>query len=407
MKVLIISEYWYPEVKGGGEKSALLLAEAVSKKHDVTVLTSKTSKQTKDTVKVLRELSTGKNPGSIFSNIKRLFVYERSMRSWLRKNLNNYDVAHCMNMTSMSAVKLKNEFPDVLFVAHVNSYISFCPKGDLMLNGEKECWEKCTWSQFNSCFSHSDEFGKMKNSCYFRYNPILRKILYRRYAKFENLMLKFDVLIPISEYVKKRISKTGFKGKLVVVPNIVESKQIKRKFSWKMPIRISYLGALTKAKGVDVLLKSLEGLKDYELNLFGSGPLKKWISEYSKQKQLNVKVHCFTDKISDIYLNSDLIVFPSVWPEPFGRVAIEAAEFSTPIIASDAGGLKEILNKERLVSAGSAKELHDKIRKFIIGFKVNKVKQTKLNLELYSSKRAAYLMGGVYNETCNNLRHKT
>jgi glycosyltransferase involved in cell wall biosynthesis len=41
--------------------------------------------------------------------------------------------------------------------------------------------------------------------------------------------------------------------------------------------------------------------------------------------------------------SSSVVVVPSVWPEPFGRVALEANYLGVPVVASRTGGLTEIV----------------------------------------------------------------
>lgn len=51
----------------------------------------------------------------------------------------------------------------------------------------------------------------------------------------------------------------------------------------------------------------------------------------------------FRDDVSLIWQAADVAVVPSMKPEPFGRVAIEAMAFAKPVIAADHGGLAEIV----------------------------------------------------------------
>ena len=57
---------------------------------------------------------------------------------------------------------------------------------------------------------------------------------------------------------------------------------------------------------------------------------------------------------------SDVTVLPSIWSEPFGRIAIESMACETPVVASRVGGIPEILTgefAEGLFEPGSSTDL--------------------------------------------------
>jgi glycosyltransferase involved in cell wall biosynthesis len=49
------------------------------------------------------------------------------------------------------------------------------------------------------------------------------------------------------------------------------------------------------------------------------------------------------DELQRFYLDASVFVVPSVWPEPFGMVGPEAMRYGLPVVAFDAGGIKEWL----------------------------------------------------------------
>ena len=206
-------------------------------------------------------------------------------------------------------------------------------------------------------------------------------------------MLSFDALIAISSYVKKRILAQGYKGKVYVVPNIAEKTACIRKRR-AGPVRIVYLGALTKSKGVDIMLNAVRGLSNYELCIYGDGPLKKWILAFAKANSINLKLCGFRKNISEVYCDSDLVVFPSLWPEPFGRIAVEAQAYGVPVIAARAGGISEILDAEHLVEPGNSGQLHNKIRDFIAAYSKKKMKA--VSLKKYSPESVSKQMKKIY-----------
>jgi glycosyltransferase involved in cell wall biosynthesis len=72
-----------------------------------------------------------------------------------------------------------------------------------------------------------------------------------------------------------------------------------------------------------------------------------------------------TAEVGDVYGASDVIVVPSVEPEPFGLVAAEAMAAGLPVIASRIGALPEIVDDRRsglVVDAGDAAALASAMR---------------------------------------------
>jgi len=96
-------------------------------------------------------------------------------------------------------------------------------------------------------------------------------------------------------------------------------------------------------KGLEVLFKACRNIwgsrKDFRLVLTVRDKLP---SRYRAEfvENLGWIPH---EKIPEIFANSDIVVIPSQWPEPFGIVAVEAMASGKPVIASRVGGLKEIV----------------------------------------------------------------
>jgi len=81
-----------------------------------------------------------------------------------------------------------------------------------------------------------------------------------------------------------------------------------------------------------------------KLVIVGGGPIKDHL--INKVDELGLTKHvCFTGYRHDalkIMANLDIVVFPSK-NEPFGRVIIEAMSVGTPVIATEGGGIPEII----------------------------------------------------------------
>lgn len=57
----------------------------------------------------------------------------------------------------------------------------------------------------------------------------------------------------------------------------------------------------------------------------------------------NVSYKGWREDVSTIYSEIELLIVPSQWPEPFGRIAAEALQAGVPCVASNTGGLAEVL----------------------------------------------------------------
>jgi glycosyltransferase involved in cell wall biosynthesis len=105
-----------------------------------------------------------------------------------------------------------------------------------------------------------------------------------------------------------------------------------------VPSTVGYLGRLTDAKGVDVLLAAIDGTEK-RLIVAGEGE-----SSYVD----GLKAHASGDvewrgqiDLAEFFDEIDVLVVPSVWLEPFGLVVVEAARAGVPVLVANQPGLVE------------------------------------------------------------------
>ncbi len=360
MRLLVATEYFPPAIFGGGELSAYHLAKALVRQgHDVSVLTSKVSgektEEIKDSVRVLRRVSTGRTPTGLLHNLARMMLFPKSMKEETmrlvqegEKSGKAFDAVHCMNMTSMVVAELKNELAShgLPLTAHINSPLPICPKGDRMRYG-KQCTVDCNVRYFTPCLLCSKYVGKVKNRWYFRFNPLFYAMIYLRYARLKKTLQKFDGLVAISDFMRRDFAHF-VRRKIVVIPNIIPLSAFgkgERKAGKK--VRILYYGGLLESKGLSVLLDALRQLsKDrhahgYTCDAYGDGPL---AHDLASSGLVTVHMPVLYERLPAILAEHDIVVLPSIWPEPFGRVVIETMAAGLPIVASRIGGIPELVN---------------------------------------------------------------
>ena len=135
-------------------------------------------------------------------------------------------------------------------------------------------------------------------------------------------------------------------------------------------------GRLTSWKGQEMLIEAINltkvelGYEAFHLVILGSHQgrdlYKKKLIRITEQHRLTNQIK-FIDQCKDMalaYKVSDIVISPSIEPEAFGRVAVEAQSMEKLIIASNIGGSNETIINEKtgfLFEAGDINSLSKKI----------------------------------------------
>ena len=135
-------------------------------------------------------------------------------------------------------------------------------------------------------------------------------------------------------------------------------------------------GRLTSWKGQEMLIEAVNltkvelGYEAFHLVILGSDQgrdlYKKKLIRITEQHRLTNQIK-FIDHCKDMalaYKVSDIVISPSIEPEAFGRVAVEAQSMEKLIIASNIGGSNETIINEKtgfLFEAGDINSLSKKI----------------------------------------------
>lgn len=122
------------------------------------------------------------------------------------------------------------------------------------------------------------------------------------------------------------------------------------------PRKLLYVGQLIPSKGIDTAVEALArivqqpGLSSTTLTIVG-GP------DYENRVQLLVsslgleKNVLFTglvprDRLPGIYRDHQILLFPSIWDEPFSLTLLEAMSSGLAVVGTNTGGSSEILNDQ-------------------------------------------------------------
>jgi len=109
-------------------------------------------------------------------------------------------------------------------------------------------------------------------------------------------------------------------------------------------VRLGVLGRVSPEKGIEVLLDQLcsDSSLNWTLTIGGSGDaayLATLKSTYNDAR-INFAGHVVP---AEFLRRIDILVVPSKWNEPFGRVTVEAYSHGVPVVGANTGGIPEVI----------------------------------------------------------------
>lgn len=356
MKILMLSDF-YPPVIGGLERHVQLLSEGLTKRgHKVAVCTTGCKHlpdfKVENGVKVFRFRGFFQRIPFLFKDLER--KYHPPIRDWvITKKLEKVietekpDIIHAHGWITYSVLLLKKKL-GIPLVVTLHDYGFVCPKRTLM-NGNELCKEPF---KYNCIECGKESYGLIK-SLFAYYNVKSNK----------NELALVDKFIAVSHFVKQVYSKhlRLRPEKIVMVPNFYEVKKGKQNSQHDEILPkdfVLFIGVLTPSKGVNVLIKACRRLNtETRLVLIGE---KRPNYSYESSKGITIIENAKDDVVREAYLRCRFVIIPSIWPDPCPTVAFEAMSYKKAIIASNIGGLSDVIVNGKtgiLIPSNNSKKL--------------------------------------------------
>lgn len=158
---------------------------------------------------------------------------------------------------------------------------------------------------------------------------------------FEGRLLRYaDLVTVVSRKVKKFYEDRGVK--VEYIPNAIDLEALPLGTERIYEKQLIFAGRLSREKGVDMLLKAVRFI-DTHLIIIGGGPLRKELEALADLRKVHFLGPQPWDRTIRLIRGSDALILPSR-VEAMPTVVLEAMACKTPIIASNVGGIPELLS---------------------------------------------------------------
>lgn len=359
MKILFLTEYFFPFIHGGAELSVQLLGKKlVEKGNRVTLLAPNYGAPPRERVSgievirypfgvILKDKKAALTPSWFFNPF--FCAYQLLVFLFYAKK-NGAQIIHIQGQYSIIAGVLAARILRLPSIITFRDNQILCNYGYCLTNNQpgKTC------SLLDYFFKDFVQYYQDKVSSK---NPgvFLIQLILACMGRFRTYCLKFfaqaaTANICSSMAQARTFSVNGF-AKVKAIYNIYEPpKQITKTKPQKY---LLYATKVSTGKGLGVLLEAMSllptDLKDIKLLVAGRGEIEKFRRQ-ARELKIEDRVDFLGEIDSDAYKTlrqkALLEIAPSLYPESFGRAALEAIANGTPVIASNRGGLAEIVEDE-------------------------------------------------------------
>lgn len=248
------------------------------------------------------------------------------------------DIIHCYNTFPMLSPSVyyaakKNKVP---VIQRLPNYRLFCPNGLLLRNGQP-C-EICLHTG-NPMYGF---FYKCYRGSYFASFVVACMIfIHRLLGTWNN---EVDAYICLTSFSRGLFIKAGLpKEKLEIKPNFLPLdpgvSNEDREFCL-------YVGRLSHEKGVNILLEAWKKNKiKHQLVIIGDGPSSNLVIDAQNENPYIIWLgKKQTDEILRFMKKAHFLIIPSICYENFPNTLVESFACGTPVIASDIGATRELVD---------------------------------------------------------------
>jgi glycogen synthase len=185
-------------------------------------------------------------------------------------------------------------------------------------------------------------------------------------SRVERPSLTFPHALFCSHFLQQELQQQGVAfGRTQVVPGAVDTRpyfsangQESKSNVARKELKLLYVGRLRPDKGIETAVQALDYLvnqleeRQIYLHIVGQGEpayerqLRQMVNQAGLSRYVTFSGVVAKSKLAQIYHQADVLLFTSIWQEPFGRVIVEAQAAGLVVVGTATGGAAELLLDE-------------------------------------------------------------
>ena len=248
------------------------------------------------------------------------------------------DVVHIHNVQNVGALQASFAYGPTVVTTH--DYRWVCPANNFFHERPQAiCERTCGLGCFTTTIAKRCVTPRPQYAAYF----------YRRAKWGIKNADQFARVIAPSNGAREKYAASGFEdAKMSVLPYFCELEPAEAPRPVPDPPTITYLGRVAANKGHEYFIRALGELPPAVRGLMVGGisdevaqSLRALAEKHGCADQLELHGWASRSEVVDLFDQTSVFVFPSLWPETLGIVGIEALSRGVPVVASDVGGVRE------------------------------------------------------------------